>query len=288
MKDVLTTKAVWPDGENRDRERLRGWTPVVVFLVPAALVVAVLFLLVGYQGDIEQGAARLALLLPVGYAFAAGMVASVNPCGILMLSTYVLGQVRDEAAQPPAVNRALRAVLVAALVTLGFVAIFAVVGGVVSAGGQWLLLVFPYAGLAVGMAMIGLGAWLLASRRTLGITAGKRLSFSPQRSLGSAFLFGIVYAVASLSCTLPIFLVVVGGALAAEGVLASFAQFLAYALGMGAVILFVTLGAALFRRAMARWLRRLAPHVHRLSAMFLIGAGAYLLYYWLTRGVNGT
>jgi threonine/homoserine/homoserine lactone efflux protein len=50
---------------------------------------------------------------------------------------------------------------------------------------------------------------------------------------------------------------------------------------MGAVIFFVNIGAALFKRAMARWLRTLTPHIHRLSAMFLIGAGAYLIYYWI-------
>jgi cytochrome c biogenesis protein CcdA len=32
--------------------------------------------------------ANLTELLPVGYAFAAGMVASVNPCGFFMLPSY--------------------------------------------------------------------------------------------------------------------------------------------------------------------------------------------------------
>ena len=32
------------------------------------------------------------------------------------------------------------------------------------------------------------------------------------------------------------------------------------------------------------WLRTLTPYVHRLSALFLIGAGAYLIYYWIVQG----
>ncbi|NIN95805.1 MAG: cytochrome c biogenesis protein CcdA, partial [Anaerolineae bacterium] len=135
-----------------------------------------------------------------------------------------------------------------------------------------------------GAAMIGVGVWLLATHRTLGFVAGKQVSVDPQRSLGNAFVFGVVYAVASLSCTLPIFLAVVGGSLVSGNLVSSLGQFIGYALGMGVVIFIVTIGAAVARRAMARWLRALTPFVHRLSAMFLIGAGIYLIYYWLFVG----
>jgi len=47
-----------------------------------------------------------------------------------------------------------------------------------------------------------------------------------------------------------------------------------------AVVALVTVGAALFRGAVAQWLRAAVPHVHRVSALFLLGAGAYLVYYW--------
>ena len=38
---------------------------------------------------IEAFVADLARLLPFGYAFGAGMVATVSPCGIAMLPAYV-------------------------------------------------------------------------------------------------------------------------------------------------------------------------------------------------------
>ena len=94
----------------------------------------------------------------------------------------------------------------------------------------------------------------------------------------NVFLFGIAYAVGSLSCTLPIFLVVVGGSLASQGPAASFGQFIIYALGMGAILIAVTIGSALFRGSVAKWLRQAMPYVHRVSAMFLVAAGAYLIY----------
>jgi cytochrome c biogenesis protein CcdA len=281
MSKVFSTKAVWPSDED-EHEAGASWTALfATFALPAVLVVALLFLLISFRGGIEAAVADLALLLPVGYAFAAGMVASVNPCGILMLSSHAFYQIRSEGAEASVARRAARGALVALVVTAGFVVIFALAGGVITAGGRWLTEVFPYAGLVIGTGMVGLGIWLLATHRTLGILAVKGVTVSPQRGLGNAFLFGITYAVASLSCTLPIFLVVVGSALAGDGFLGSIGQFVGYALGMGAVVLVVTVGAALFRRAMARWLRTLTPYIHRLSSMFLIGAGAYLIYYWV-------
>ena len=129
--------------------------------------------------------------------------------------------------------------------------------------------------------MAGLGAWLLITHKTFGIMAASRVVVNRKKSVGNAFLFGIAYAVGSLSCTLPIFLVVVGSGLASEGWLFSFSQFVGYALGMGTIVVTVSVGAALFRRTVFKWLRLLRPYIHRLSAMFLIGAGAYLVYYWV-------
>lgn len=254
---------------------------VVAFVLPALLVVGMLFLLITIRSGLEGAVANLARLLPVGYAFAAGMVASVNPCGVLMLPTYVLRQLGGERREKPVPRRALRGLLIALVVTTGFAVIFGLAGGIIAAGGQWLVTVFPYAGLLVGAGMVGLGIWLLATHRTLGILAAGRVSIKPSRSVGNAFLFGIVYAVGSLSCTLPIFLAVVGSSLVGGNLLGALSQFLWYALGMGTVIVLVTMATALFQQTVTQGLQRMAGHVHHISAMFLVGAGAYLIYYWV-------
>ena len=129
--------------------------------------------------------------------------------------------------------------------------------------------------------MVIFGAYLLITHRYVGVLAASASRSRRQRNLGNAFVFGIGYAVGSLSCTLPIFLVVVGGALGAAGFLASFSQFVAFALGMGVVVIAITIGAAIFRDGVARFLRGVLPHVHRASSLFLVGAGGYLIYYWV-------
>jgi cytochrome c biogenesis protein CcdA len=249
--------------------------------VPTIIVIALLLLLVSIRSSLEEGMSNLATLLPVGYAFAAGMVASVNPCGALMLPSYIFFQLGTEGEQVPVVERLLKALRIAIVTAAGFTAIFGVVGVVVSAGGRWLTSFFPVAGLIIGLVMLGLGVWLLVSHRSLGILAASRVAVRPERTLWNMFLFGMAYAISSLSCTLPIFLVVIGSALGSAGLFVSLAQFLGYSLGMGAVLGVITVGTALFREVVERWLRRVLPYVHRLSALFLIGAGIYLIYYWV-------
>lgn len=281
MAKIISTKSATPLEIDEEKKKESWLTLAVTFGIPAVLVIGLLFLLISFRGGIEAGVANVALLLPVGYAFAAGMVASVNPCGVLMLPSYILFQLQGEGVSSTTARRALRALLIAFVVTAGFVLVFAAVGIVITAGGQWLVDVFPFVGLLIGAAMIGLGIWILVTNRTLSILGGGRVNVDRQRTLGNAFLFGLTYAVGSLSCTLPIFLVAVGTSLAGESLLFSFGQFIGYALGMGTVIFAVTIGAALFRRAMGRWMRLVTPYIHRVTALFSIGAGAYLIYYWV-------
>lgn len=228
--------------------------------------------------------------LPVAYSFGAGMVASVNPCGFMMLPSFAAFYVSGGKAGNPAApdvslaQRGLRALYMAGLVTLGFMLVFGAIGVTVSAGGRGLLQLFPWSALVIGSGLIALGLWLLLPGKHLILPAATRVALPEGNSVGGMFAFGIAYGVASLGCTLPIFLVVVGSALASEGFLFSLLQFLNYALGMGLVITIVAVSTAYFQGAFVRPLRRLMPYVERIGALFLVGAGTYLVYYWFQYG----
>ena len=260
-----------------------GQKSLVSYLLPAALVTGLILVLISLQASAESSVAGLARFLPIGFAFAAGMVASVNPCGFLLLPSYIsfqIGAPKSDTQTVRAWKRLWKALLMGLLATAGFVVVFALVGGVISAGGQFLINIFPIVGLAIGVLMVGLGIWLLISKAKLGIMAASRLTLTPKRNPQNVFLFGIVYAAGSLSCTLPIFLVVVGSSLATQGIGTAFGQFIGYALGMGVVLIAVTIASALAEDTISRWLKGLLPYLDRISAMFLVGAGAYLVYYW--------
>jgi len=96
--------------------------------------------------------------------------------------------------------------------------------------------------------------------------------------------FGLAYGLASLGCTLPVFLIVVGNALVLHGFLASLLEFLLYGLGMSVVIAALTLVVALFKGAALGRPRRLVRFVSPASAVLLLVTGGYVVYYWLTLG----
>src|SRR6266851_2790390 len=60
-----------------------------LLLLPALAVIGSLVLLIAVRNRAEGTVADLATLIPLGWAFAAGMVASVNPCGFFMLPAYL-------------------------------------------------------------------------------------------------------------------------------------------------------------------------------------------------------
>jgi cytochrome c biogenesis protein CcdA len=259
----------------------QGIAFVVLGLALGGLLIAAGKAVYVVQGEV----ATLAALLPLGYAFGAGMVATVNPCGVLLLPSlvaYYLGG--GGGAELSGWRRAGKALLLGLMATLGFVTLFAIVGLAIAAGGQALAAAFPVSGLLVGVGLAGLGVWLALSGRGLGILAAGRAMEHVQLGddLRSLFLFGVAYAVCSLACTLPIFLVVAGAAFAAGGLLVAAGQYVSYALGMGSVLMAVILGAAFFQGVVARLARGVVPYVHRLAAAFLLGAGLYVINYWWT------
>lgn len=236
----------------------------------------------------EQYATNLATLLPFGYAFGAGLVASVNPCGFLMVPAFVGYYLGQDTPGVPAdvvtVRHLGRAVMFGVMVTLGFVALFSAIGSVIAAGGTAIIDAFPWAGFSIGIVLGLLGLWLLVTGQSMGLSLASRIGRPQGRGILSAFLYGVAYGAASLACTLPIFLVVVGTSLASGGVWGSLGKFASYGLGMGVVLTAVSLSAVAFKGAVAQALKGMVPYVHRLSAIFLAAAGAYMIVYWAVLG----
>lgn len=228
--------------------------------------------------------------IPLGFAFGAGMVSSVNPCGFAMLPAYLglyLGADEKEGPKASPVRRLGRALLVGGTVTAGFVLLFGLAGGVIGGGARAVVNLIPWLGLAIGVFLAIAGAWLLGGGKLYsGFAARAASGMGGVNQMGARgyFLFGISYGTASLSCTLPIFLAVVGTSLAVGGLLAALGQFVLYALGMGLVIVLLTLAIALFKGAMVGALRKALPHIQPISAGLMVLAGSYIVFYWLTIG----
>jgi cytochrome c biogenesis protein CcdA len=228
--------------------------------------------------------------IPFALAIGAGMLATVNPCGFAMLPAYLaffVGQDTERTARTPAASIA-RALVVTLAVTTGFVAVFGTVGLAVSTIAQSIDDHLPWVTVVIGVSLVGLGVALLTGR-SVALALPKLERGGRRRTFTSMFVFGVSYAVASLSCTLPVFLTTLTPTFRGEGVVAGLAAFLLYAGGMGLVLGVVTVATALARATVVARLRRALPLVQRMSGALLAVAGAYVAYYgiWELRGDFG-
>ena len=221
------------------------------------------------------------------YAFVVGMAATVNPCGAAMLPAYLTWFTRSAAGQAssPAL-RVPRAVAAGLGATAGFVAVFAAVGALVSAGMSAFMIATPYVGITVGAALAVIGVLTAAGRHV-----SLRLPWSG-RSLGgrgrgprAMVGFGVSYALVSLGCALPVFLAGVAGAFTRGGVGEGLGAFVAYGLGMGAVLTALAVVIAVAPRAKLRSLRAAGGRLQRPAGVLVGLVGAYIVYYWVAGGL---
>jgi cytochrome c-type biogenesis protein len=223
---------------------------------------------------------------PLGYSLVAGMVAAVNPCGFALLPGYLgyyLGDRQDAASVRRLTGRAL---VVSVTVTASFALLFGLAGIVAALAASALASSLPWVGTAVGVSLIAL-AGLLASGRDLNLSFGPGAAqhLKPAtriRGLCGYAAYGLAYGLASLGCTLPVFLAVVGTSLQLHGLAAAVGQFLLFGAGTGIVLTVATLATAWFGEGLIRRVRPLARHIGWVSGVLLWVAGAYVVYYWLT------
>ncbi|MEV0725731.1 cytochrome c biogenesis protein CcdA [Micromonospora purpureochromogenes] len=213
---------------------------------------------------------------PLLLALTAGMLGAVNPCGFAMLPAYLSLLVAGAGDGRGPVRRALTA---ATGLTCGYVVVFGAFGLAVAPLAGWLRPRLPWLTVTLGLGLLALGCWLLAGRRLPAPGAGVGRAPRLTRSWASMALFGMAYALASLTCTIAPFLAIVVTSLQAGSTLHGVALFVAYAVGMGLVATVAALGVALLRGAVVARLRAAGAWVPRLSGLVLLLAGSYVAWY---------
>jgi cytochrome c-type biogenesis protein len=222
---------------------------------------------------------------PLAIAFGSGMLATVNPCGFAMLPAYlgyflgVEGHDRDVQAS---IGRSLS---VGLSVSAGFLAVFSVVGLAIYHLSASVTRWTPWATIIIGVGLVVLGIAMLRGFEPV-VSLPKLGRGGRERTGQSMFVFGVSYAIASISCALPLFTGAVAGTFRRENLASSLAVFVAYSLGMTLVLLALTVSMGMARQSIVHWLRRGLPYVTRASGLLLIAAGAYLTHYgWYERRV---
>jgi cytochrome c-type biogenesis protein len=219
--------------------------------------------------------------VPETYAFAMGAAAVFNPCGVALLPAslaWVGGTAVGTERVGSRIGHGFRA---GVLMAVGFTAVVAVLGLIVQAVGLLLAPILHLTMVVLGLALVlGGGAvafgWFhLPVDRWTGLN---RVSGPPGKPW-TLLVSGVVYGVAALSCTLPLFVAALLPAMA-EG-LAAFAGLVGF-FGLGtATVLVVASEATLFvRDAVWRFVGRVGPWLNAGLGGVIAAAGLYLIYYW--------
>ncbi len=220
------------------------------------------------------------MLTVLATSFTAGLVATINPCGFAMLPAY-LGYFLGGDQEEGGMTALRRALTIGGVVSAGFLLVFGVTGALLVIGLRSLAAVIPWLALLVGIGLMVLGVFFLRGRY-LNLRLPTLGRISRERNSRSVFLFGVSYAIASLSCTLGIFLSLVATTFTQTSFLGGLAAFLAYGVGMSMVLLVITITMAFGQDAVVRRIRGAARYVDKLSGVVLIGAGGFIVWYWAT------
>lgn len=230
-----------------------------------------------------------------------GMVAAVNPCGVALLPAYLsyfLGGDSDSRLGPgsngshavsapdgftgPRPSGAGSGVALALRVSLavsaGFLAVFAIAGMAVRHTSLPVYEYVPWISLVIGLALVILGIAMLFGFQLV-INLPKLNGGGRERTLRSMFLFGASYAVASIGCTLPIFLAAVAGTMARDSLIDGLIVFGIYGLGISLVLGALTVSLALARHSVVNAFRASRAYIGGIAGALLVMAGGYVVYY---------
>lgn len=221
-------------------------------------------------------------------SFLRGLVASINPCGFVLLPTYLmyfLGvSTSDSNAQRAPITRALK---VGAAVSAGFFVVFFTIGAITQYWTKSLLTQAKYATLIIAIIFIVVGIAMLFGFKiaiaTPRVEIGER-----DRTVRKMFIYGIAYAVASIGCTLPLFIGTLFQTGERDGYWAGVANVVAYAAGMALVVVSLTLTLATANVSFVRWLRAKMQYVEMVSGAFVLLSGLYLLWYFWKNDVQAS
>ena len=213
------------------------------------------------------------------YSFILGVLAAVNPCGFVLLPTYLiffLGT-REEPNLTTG-ERLRRALVVSSGISIGFLAIFFVIGVISRLFTQWIELNAKYASLAIGIVLVIGGARMLTGWTPK--FAVPQLGGVQTKTFRATVVYGVAYAVASIGCTIGFLTTAVFGSIALHGFVSGVLSILLYGLGMAMLVTALTVSLAFAKTGLLTIVKNQLHLIQRLGAIFVTLTGIYLVFYW--------
>ena len=225
------------------------------------------------------------------YSFILGVMAAVNPCGFVLLPTYLVYYLgtelnREDENKTTTLRRGLS---VGMAVSSGFIGLFLIVGIISRAFTTVISENAKFAALVIGIALVAMGIAMLFGWKLP--IAQPDVSMQRKRTTWNMFLFGIVYAIASIGCTIGLLISVILGSINRHGFVSGVISIVLYGLGMGLLVTSLTVALAFARVGLVSTIKKSFKWFDKVSAVFVVLTGLYLSWYWLgaitDRGTDG-
>ena len=212
------------------------------------------------------------------YSLLLGMLAAVNPCGFVLLPTYLVAylSVSDDT---DVATRLRRSLVVGGSVSAGFLVVFLIVGAISRLFTNWIEINAKYASLVVGLALTVMGIRMLSGWRPR-IWVPALGGESRRNGVVGMFAFGVVYAIASIGCTIGLLTTAILGSFTRDGLVSGVLSVVMYGFGMALFVTALTTTLAFAKTALVRGGRGVMSVVSYVSSGLVLITGIYLAWYW--------
>jgi len=220
-----------------------------------------------------------------GYSFVAGVLAAINPCGIVMLPVYLGLYVynNSDSNHITTSRKIVNSVNIILFVGIGFVALFSLAAIIVSLSSELIGDLIPFISILLSLLILYFGIGELSGEKffstkisSISSKIGNPKNINP---LGF-ILFGVSYGLASVGCALPIFISVVTKSINSSNNQSTFIDFISYSFGMISVITILTIATFISvnsTKIINNFFRKWSSLIF---GIFLTLAGIFMLSYW--------
>lgn len=216
----------------------------------------------------------------VSFSFLQGVLAFLAPCAVALLPGYIVAFIsRNSKGSPSLGKRLTRGFKLAMLSILGILVIYAIAGALIIVAAQILKEYMKW--ITVGMgALLAVVGFLMIMGKNISFSVNLRNPTDKSEAV-EAVVFGFAYAIGALGCLFPLFLVVATQAMSAETAWEGASYIGAYFAGISSMMIGTILLSTFAKDLLMKYLRKILPHMERITGGLLILAGVYVIYYQL-------
>ncbi|MBM01280.1 MAG: hypothetical protein CL762_00965 [Chloroflexi bacterium] len=221
-----------------------------------------------------------------GYSFVAGVLAAINPCGIVMLPVYLGLYVNNnsDSNEITTQKKIVNSLNIILFVGIGFVALFSLAAILVRLSSELIGDLIPFLSILLSLIILYFGIGELTGKKFFSakISSISSKIGNPKNINPIGFiLFGVSYGLASVGCALPIFISVVTKSINSPNSQSIFIDFISYSFGMISVIAILTFATFISvnsTKIINNFFRKWSSLIF---GIFLTLAGIFMLSYWI-------